>query len=501
LRAQEFAASIGLRDASLLQNKLFINDEWLDGTEGKTFEVHDPSTGELLCTAVEGGKEDAEKAVAAAHGAFADFKKTTARSRARMLRQLNDLLLENQEDIARLIVAENGKPWKEALAEVTYSASFLEWFSGEAERAYGATIPAANPASRIMTIKQPIGVVAALAPWNLPLAMAARKVAAAIAAGCTVVVKPAGETPYATAVFGVLAKRAGVPKGVVNVITALENTALIGETLCTDPRVRKVSFTGSTRIGKLLVKLTADTLKKLSLELGGNAPVIVFDDANVKKAVDGVIVSKLRNGGQTCVAANRLLVQKGILDAFLKELKTRMEGMAVGGGLDHNSAIGPLISTAALKKVDEHTQDALSKGATQYWQHPASPLTPERFAKGNFYPPTIVVGLTENMKVWEEETFGPLAAIKVFEKEEEVEKLANDTRVGLGAYLYTQDIGRALRVAEAIHAGMVGINTGMLSASESPFGGVGESGWGKEGSLMGIEDYVVTKAINIDISA
>ncbi|PWN51801.1 succinate-semialdehyde dehydrogenase [Violaceomyces palustris] len=530
---QEFAKSLGLKDPSLLHNQSLIGGKWVDAKSGRRFIVEDPSTGKLLCDAPEMDVEDADEAIAVALKAFDSFRKTTHRARARMLRKLNDLMIENREDIAKVIIAENGKPlwqsqelinvWRhttacnlsfrdpspfilpltpqvaEGLAEVDYAATFIEWFSGEAERTYGATIPASNPANRIITIKQPIGVVAALCPWNLPIAMATRKVGAAIAAGCTTVVKPAGETPYSTLMLGELVSRAGIPDGVVNVLSSLETTPRLGEKFCVDPRVKKISLTGSTRVGKLLVKQSADTLKKLSLELGGNAPVIVYEDADLEKAAKGILVSKLRNGGQTCVSANRILVHRNIADALVKVMAGMIGSMVVGGGSDPKANIGPLISSRAVDKVKHHVEDAISGGAKVVWQYP-SPLTGPQFSKGYFYPPTIVTGVNQSMQVWGEETFGPLAAITLFDSEQEAVKLANESKVGLGAYVFTKDMSKAMRTAEEIQTGMVGINTGMLSASESPFGGVNESGYGKEGSFMGIEEYLITKAITMDVS-
>ncbi|UZJ50736.1 hypothetical protein CBS101457_000056 [Exobasidium rhododendri] len=495
-----FRKRLALANEELLQNQGFINDEWVQAKSAKSFDVEDPSTREILCSAPEMSAEDTKLAITAADAAFKSFSKTTARSRARMLRKMNDLMLENKADIAKIIVAENGKPQREGEAEVDYAASFLEWFASEAERAYGMTIPAANPNSRIYTIKQPIGVVCALCPWNLPIAMAARKVGAAIAAGCTLVLKPAGETPFASLIFGVLGKQCGFPPGVINIVVCNANTAEVGLHCCTDPRVKKISLTGSTRVGKLLLQQGANTLKKMSLELGGNAPFVIFDDANLTKAVQGLLVCKTRNGGQTCVAANRILVQKGVVDRFIEILSSSLKGMVVGGGSDPKSVIGPLISSRAVEKVKQHVEQACQQGGKVVWTHP-SPVTSPQFKDGYFYPPSILLGLNRKMDIWAEETFGPLAAICTFETEEEAFELANDASVGLGSYVYTENISRAMRAADAIRAGMIGINTGMLSACESPFGGINESGYGKEGSAMGIEEYLITKAVNIDISS
>lgn len=489
-----------LKDQSLWVDKALIDGELVEAISGKRFDVEDPSTREVIGSAPEMDTKDVERSVTAAQTAFQTFRKISGRERARMLRAYNDIILANAEDFAKIIVAENGKPLKEAQAEVTYAASFLEFFSGEAERTNGLTIPAANPTSRIITIKQPIGVVASLCPWNLPIAMAARKIAAVIASGCTTVVKPAGETPFATLTFCHLAQRAGIPKGVINCITGLKTTAEIGKALCEEPRVKKISFTGSTAVGKLLVKQSADTLKKMSLELGGNAPFIVFEDANLDDVISQLFATKLRNCGQTCTAANRILVQKTIVPEFVKRLQAEIEKIPVGGGRDPNVGLGPLMSVRGVEKVKTHVEDALNKGAKLSWQANKSNYVKDEFKNGFFYPPTIITGLTSEMQIWKEESFGPLSAIGIFENEQEALQKANDSQVGLGAYLFTKDIDRAWRMAEEIETGMVAINHGMLSAAEGAFGGVKESGYGREGSVLGLDDYMNIKTLNFRVT-
>lgn len=489
-----------LKDPSLFCTKIVIGSERLDSHSGKTFNVLYPGDREIVVATIpECNTADVNDAVSSCLSTFRSFSQTTARHRSDLLRKLNDLTLANIDDLATLIVRENGKTRAEAEAEVKYAASFLSWFANIAEvGCQGETISAANPSMRIQTIRQPIGVVACLLPWNLPLAMATRKIGPALAAGCTCVVKPAGETPLSTLAFAELVKRAGYPDGCVNVITTLDNVAEVGKAICEHKDVRKVSLTGSTRVGKLIAQQSASTLKKLSMELGGNSPVIVMNDADLDKAVSGVLLAKTRTTGQTCVAANRILVQSGIHDKFLSALADKLKTYKQGDGEDPSVLLGPLITDRAVEKCRSHVEDALSKGAQLYY----GPTPPSSFPNtgGYFYPPTILTGLSDDMQISSEETFGPVAAIRTFETEEDALRIANDSDVGLGAYLYTNDLRVAARMSARIEAGMVGINTGMLSACEAPFGGVKESGYGKEGSIHGMGEYQVMKSITTDIS-
>ncbi len=489
-----------LKDPSLFCTKIVIGSQRLDSHSGKTFDVLYPGDCDVVVATIpECNAADVNDAISSCLSTFRDFSQTTARHRSDLLRKLNDLTLANIDDLATLIVRENGKTRAEAEAEVKYAASFLSWFANIAEvGCQGETISAANPNMRIQTIRQPIGVVACLLPWNLPLAMATRKIGPALAAGCTCVVKPAGETPLSTLAFAELVKRAGYPDGCVNVVTTLDNVAEVGKAICEHKDVRKVSLTGSTRVGKLIAQQSASTLKKLSMELGGNSPVIVMNDADLNKAISGVLVSKLRTAGQTCVAANRILVQSGIHDKFLSALAEKLKTYKQGDGEDPDVLLGPLITDRAVEKCRSHVEDALSKGAQLYY----GPTPPSSFPDkgGYFYPPTILTGLSDNMQISSEETFGPVAAIRTFETEEEALRIANDSDVGLGAYLYTNDLRVAARMSARIETGMVGINTGMLSACEAPFGGVKQSGYGKEGSIHGMGEYQVMKSITTDIS-
>ncbi|PWZ00427.1 aldehyde dehydrogenase [Testicularia cyperi] len=489
-----------LKDPSLFITKCVIGSKRVDSHSGKTFKVLYPGDRKQLVAEIpECNAQDVADAVESCYAAFQEYKKTTARQRGEMLRKLNDLTLANIDDLATLIVRENGKTRAEAEAEVKYAATFLAWFANLAETgAQGETIAPANPNVRIQTIRQPIGVAACLLPWNLPLAMATRKIGPALAAGCTCIVKPAGETPLSTLAFAELVKRAGYPDGCVNVVTTLDNVAEVGKAICEDKRVKKVSLTGSTRVGKLIAAQCAGTLKKLSMELGGNSPVIIMNDADMDKAITGVLLAKLRTSGQTCVAANRILVQSGIHDAFVKELANKIKEFKQGDGEDPSVKLGPLITDRAVEKCRSHVQDALSKGAKLYY----GPEPPSSFPDegGFFYPPTILTGLNDDMQICVEETFGPVAAIRKFETEEEALRIANDSDVGLGSYVYTNDLRVAARMSEGIEAGMVGVNTGMLSATESCFGGVKESGFGKEGSIHGMSEYQIMKAITTDVS-
>ncbi|KAK3178074.1 hypothetical protein OEA41_000206 [Lepraria neglecta] len=482
-----------LNDPSLFkQNVAYVNGEWAKAKSGKTFEVHDPSTGKLIGTCPEFDKADTDNAIATAAAAFPSFRQTTARQRARMLHKWYQLMMDNQEDLAKLITWENGKPLADAKGEVAYAAGFFEWFSEEAPRADGDTIPASIPGNRVFTIKEPVGVCGLITPWNFPAAMITRKIGPAIAAGCTVVAKSPGETPFTSLALAELADRAGIPKGVVNVISALSNTAEVGEALTSSQRVRKVSFTGSTGVGKLLMKQSADTLKKLSFELGGNAPFIVFDDADLDIAVAGAIASKFRSSGQTCICANRIYIQEGIYDKFASAFAEKVKGFKVGGGYDEGVTHGPLIHDRAITKVDAHVRDAERKGGKVIVGGNKMPKLGT-----NFFEPTVITGMNMNMQLASEETFGPVAGLFPFETEKEVVDMANSAEVGLAGYFFSRDLQRCYRVAEALETGMVGVNTGLISDPAAPFGGVKLSGFGREGSKYGMSEYQITKMVTL----
>ena len=457
-----------MKDPSLLIEKSYVNGEFIDSTSGKTFEVHDPSTGKLIGKMAEANKQDTENAIAAASTAFVSFRKTLARERATMLRKWYNLMQENAEDLATLITWENGKPLADAKGEVQYAANFFQWFSEEAPRVYGDTIPSSVPGNRVITMRQPVGVCGLITPWNFPAAMITRKIGPALAAGCTVVAKSPGETPFTSNALAELSRRAGIPNGVVNFISALSNTPEVGEVLTTDPRVKKISFTGSTNVGKLLMKQASSTLKKLSFELGGNAPFIVFDDcADLDAAVAGAIVCKFRSSGQTCVCANRIYVQEGIYDEFAKKFAAKVNDFHVGYGFDDTTTHGPVIHDRAVAKVAAHVKDAQDKGAKVLVGGKKLPDLGTAF-----YAPTVLTGMTNEMQLAHEETFGPVAGLFKFKTEKEVMDMANDTEVGLAGYFFSRDIGRIYRVAEALEVGMIGINTGLISDPASPFGGV-----------------------------
>lgn len=480
-----------LKDPSLFKtNVCYVNGEWVKAASGKTFEVHDPATGKLIGTCPEFDAKDTAKAVEAAQAAFASFRTQTGRQRSKLLRRWYDLVNENAEDLAALITWENGKPIADAKGEVAYAANFFEWFSEEAPRIYGETIPATVPGNRVITIKEPVGVCGLITPWNFPAAMITRKAGPALAVGCTTVAKAPGETPFTSLALAELAHRAGIPKGVFNVVTTLQNTPEVGEELTTNPTVRKVSFTGSTGVGKLLMKQASGTLKKLSFELGGNAPFIVFDDADLDVAVAGAVASKFRSSGQTCVCANRIFVQAGIHDAFAAAFAAKVREFSVGNGFDGSNTHGPLIHGRAVDKVDSHVRDATSKGGKVLVGGAKLPDL-----GGNFFQPTVITGLTQDMAIASEETFGPVAGLFRFETEEEVVKLANATPVGLAGYFFSSDLQRVYRVAEALEVGMVGVNTGLISDPAAPFGGVKESGFGREGSKYGVDEYLITKMV------
>jgi len=480
--------TLSLSNPSLLKSKAFIGGQWVEASNGKTLDVTNPADGSFLTSVPDMGADETRQAIDLANQAFNDWKNRTAKERANILRRWYELILAAQEDLALLMSAEQGKPLAEARGEVVYGASFIEWFAEEAKRIYGDTIPAHGTDKRIVTIKQPIGVVAAITPWNFPIAMITRKVGPALAAGCPVVIKPAEDTPLSALAICALAQEAGLPDGLLNVVTCSKtNAPSVGTALMESPLIRKVSFTGSTPVGKLLMKQAADTVKKVSLELGGNAPFIVFDDADLDAAVDGAIASKYRNTGQTCVCANRILVQDSVYDAFVEKLAAKVSDFKVGPSLNGDNQQGPLINQAALEKVQRHVDDAIAKGANVKLGGKAHALG------GTFFEPTILTDVTPDMMVTQEETFGPLAPIYRFKTEEEAITLANNTPFGLAAYFYSRDIGRIWRVGEALESGMVGINEGIISTEVAPFGGVKESGLGREGSFYGMDEYVEVK--------
>ncbi len=479
--------TLKLEDSSLLREQCFVDGAWVDAESGATLAVQNPATGEELGTVPALDGAATEKAVAAALAAFPAWAAKTAKERAVILRRWHDLILLNTDDLARLMTAEQGKPLAESKGEIAYAASFVEWFAEEAKRVYGDVIPGHQADKRILVLRQPVGVVAAITPWNFPAAMITRKVAPALAAGCTVICKPATQTPFSALALAELAARAGLPAGTFNVVTGPARE--IGAVLTGDARVRKLSFTGSTEIGKLLMAQCAVNIKKLSLELGGNAPFIVFDDADLDAAVAGAIASKYRNTGQTCVCANRLLVQAGVYDAFAEKLVAAVKTLRVGDGLAGATEQGPLIDQAALKKVEEHVADATARGAR------IAAGGRRHALGGTFYEPTVLTGVTRAMMLAREETFGPVAPLFRFETEQEAIAMANDTEFGLASYLYTRDLARSWRVSEALEYGIVGLNTGLISTEVAPFGGVKESGTGREGSKYGILEYTELKYI------
>ena len=475
-----------LKDSTLLHREAFIHGEWSAADSGKTFAVTNPATGEELARVADCGAEETRRAIAAAEAALPEWRAKTATARATILRKWHDLILENVDDLGLLMTLEQGKPLPEAKGEIRYGASFIEWFAEEGKRAYGDIIPPHMPGMRLLVTKQPIGVVAAITPWNFPNAMITRKVAPALAAGCTVVLKPSEETPLSALALAELALRAGFPPGVLNLVTGMDAPS-IGKVLTDSPVVRKVSFTGSTEVGKLLMRQSADTVKKVSLELGGNAPFIVFDDADLDAAVEGAIVSKYRNAGQTCVCANRIFVQDGIYEAFLEKFTAAVLKQKVGPGTEQGVNIGPLINQEALEKVQRLVGNATQKGARV--------LTGGHAMQGTFFQPTILADVNVGMDIMHEEIFGPVAPVIRFAEENEVIQMANDTPYGLAAYFYGRDIGRVFRVAEALEYGMVGVNTGLIATTVAPFGGVKESGVGREGSKYGLEDFLEVKYI------
>ena len=478
-------AALNLKDPSLFRQQCYIDGKWADADSGKTIPVNNPATGEILGTVPNMGAAETRRAIGAANAAFPAWRAKTAKERAVILRKWFDLMMANQEDLAKILTAEQGKPLAEARGEIAYGASFIEWFAEEGKRIYGDTIPGHQADKRIVVIKEPIGVCAAITPWNFPNAMITRKSGPALAAGCTMVLKPATATPYSALAMAELGERAGIPKGVFSIVTG--GSSAIGGEMTSNPIVRKVTFTGSTAVGKMLLEQCAKTVKKASMELGGNAPFIVFDDADLDAAVEGALASKYRNTGQTCVCANRLLVQDTVYDAFAAKLTEKVKSMKVGNGMEPGVVQGPLIDKAAVAKVEEHISDAIAKGAKVLTGGKRHALG------GTFFEPTVLANVNTTMKVTKEETFGPVAPLFRFKDEKEAIRLANDTEFGLASYFYGRDIGRIWRVAEALEYGIVGINTGIISTEVAPFGGVKESGIGREGSKYGIEDYLVVK--------
>ena len=482
-----------LKDPSLATDKALIAGEWVAASDsGKTFPVTNPATGEVIAVLPDMNRAEAARAIDAAHAAQKAWARKTGKERAAILRRLYDLMVANADDLAAILTMEMGKPLAEAKGEILYGASYVEWFGEEAKRVYGDTIPGHQPDKRIIVIRQPIGVVAAITPWNFPNAMLARKFAPAVAAGCAMISKPAAETPLSALSLAVLAERAGVPAGIFSVDPSKDSPS-IGREFTENDKVRKLTFTGSTEVGRILMRQGADQIMKLGLELGGNAPFIVFDDADIDAAVEGAMVSKYRNNGQTCVCANRLYVQSGVYDAFAAKLAARVRAMKVGDGFEAGVQAGPLIDAKTLAKVEEHIGDAVAKGAKVATGGKAD-------ARGGlFFEPTILTGVTSQMKVAREETFGPVAPLFRFDTEDEVIAMANDTEFGLASYFYARDVSKIFRVAEALEYGMVGINTGLISTEVAPFGGVKQSGQGREGSRYGIDDYVEMKYLCLSV--
>jgi succinate-semialdehyde dehydrogenase/glutarate-semialdehyde dehydrogenase len=481
--AQAGLPAFPLKDPKLFRTQCYVDGQWIGSAQ--TLAVRNPATGAVLASVPKLGAEETRRAIDAAERAWPAWRAKTAKERAAVLRKWFDLMMANQEDLAQILTAEQGKPLAESRGEIAYGASFIEWFAEEGKRAYGDIIPQHQADKRILVIKQPIGVCALITPWNFPNAMITRKAGPALAAGCTVVIKPAGQTPYSALAMAELAERAGIPKGVLSVITG--DSKAIGAELCANPKVRKLSFTGSTETGRVLMRQCADTIKKLSLELGGNAPFIVFDDADLDAAVEGALASKYRNAGQTCVCANRLYVQDGVYDAFAAKLTEKVKGFKVGPGTEPGVVIGPLIDENGVKKVEAHVADALDKGAKAV-------LGGKRHSLGGlFFQPTVLTGVTPEMQVSFEETFGPVAPLIRFKTEDEVIRLANNTEFGLSGYFYSRDVGRIFRVAEAMETGIVGANVGIISTEIAPFGGVKQSGLGREGSKYGLEEYLEVK--------
>ncbi len=481
-----------LKDPSLLSEKAYIAGEWVVAEDGKTFPVRNPARGDIIANVPDLNRADAARAIAAADVARREWAARTGKERAQVMRKWFDLCMANQNDLAAILTAEMGKPLAEAKGEIAYGSAYIEWFGEEAKRTYGDIIPGHLRDKRISVIKQPIGVAASITPWNFPNAMIARKVAPALAAGCGFVARPAAETPLSALALAVLAERAGIPPGLFSVITS-KRSSDIGKEFCENPKVRKLTFTGSTEVGRILLRQAADQVLKCSMELGGNAPFIVFDDADLDSAVEGAMISKFRNNGQTCVCANRIYVQEGVYDAFAEKLAVAVKKLSIGDGLEAGTTTGPLINEDAVEKVEEHIADAIAGGGKVI-------VGGKRHALGGtFFEPTVVTGVTSTMKVTQEETFGPLAPLFKFSTEEEVIARANETIFGLASYFYARDVGRITRVQEQLEYGMVGVNTGLISNEMAPFGGVKQSGLGREGSRHGIDDYMELKYICLSI--
>ena len=464
----------------------YINGEWIDSSTGSSFNIYNPSNNQIIATMPEMGASETKYAIEVANQAFEKWKKKTAKERCSILRKWYDLVLDNIDDLSIIMTYENGKPLKESKAEIIYASSFIDWFSEEGKRAYGRSIPATQPDKRIITIKQPVGVCALITPWNFPAAMITRKVAPALAAGCSVIIKPAEQTPLSASALVYLAEKAGIPKGVINLLVA-NNPIPIGKELCDNFSVRKISFTGSTEVGKILIKDSANSVKRISMELGGNAPLIVFNDADIEVAVKETIASKYRNSGQTCVCANRIFVQEGIYEKYSEALAKKVNSFNVGDGFEDASDIGPLIDESGLKKVERHLEDAISKGAKVLTGGKQPSLG------GLYFEPTVLTEVQSNMVLFKEETFGPLAPLFKFKDISEVVNMANNTNYGLAGYIFTKDINTAWQVSEELQFGMVGINSGILSTEVAPFGGVKESGIGREGAIEGIDEYMEIK--------
>lgn len=479
-----------LNDPSLLETRGYVNGTWLSKTE--TFRVTDPANNEQLAQIADLDRSDVVAAIEAAFDAQAGWARRTGKDRAGILRKWFNLMVANADDLATIVTAEMGKPWREAHAEILYGAGYIEWFAEEAKRVYGDVIPGHQPDQRLFVLKQPVGVVGAITPWNFPNAMIARKAAPALAVGCTFLVRPAEQTPLSALAMAVLADRAGIPAGVFNVLPSSDPVGH-GQELCSNPKVAKVSFTGSTRVGKILMRQCSDMIKKLSLELGGNAPFIVFNDADVDAAVEGAMIAKFRNNGQTCVCANRFLVQSRVYDEFAQKLREKVQRLTPGNGYDQGVTIGPMIDEAAVRKVETHIMDAVDNGAKVLEGGRRSELG------GAFFTPTVLTGVTSDMLIANEETFGPVAPLFQFETEAEVISLANDSEFGLAAYFYSRDLSRVWRVAEALECGMVGVNTGLISTEVAPFGGIKQSGLGREGSKYGCDDYLNIKYLCVEV--
>ncbi len=477
-----------LKDKNLFKQQCFIDGEWVDSDSGDTFDVYNPSDLSLVGTMPNVSKNETIRAIEAANSSWNNWKKLTGKDRSIIIRRWHELILENIDDLALIMTLENGKPIADSRGEIIYASWFTDWFSEEAKRTYGKTIPSTMADRRIMTIKQAIGVCGIITPWNFPAAMITRKVAPALAAGCPVVIKPAGSTPFSATALVELAHRAGMPKGVINLVSVSEEkVAEVGDELCTNKYVRKISFTGSTNVGRALIAKAASTIKKVSMELGGHAPLIIFDDADIDEAVEGAMANKYRNSGQVCVSANRIFVHEKVYDDFAKKFSEKSAALKVSDGREDGAQIGPLITMAAINKVHSHVEDAVEKGATIMTGGSLDN------AGKQFYKPTVMTNVTNKMKIFYEETFGPIAPLIKFSTEEEVIEMANDTNYGLASYFYSRDIGRIYRVAEALEYGMVGVNAGVISTEVAPFGGIKESGIGREGAAEGIDEYLETK--------